>query len=621
MNWGVFEYAGGTALAWTAYLTSLVVAVAVVGLAALLLLRRRWAWASIPLALLALDGVAWAAFGARLDHAWLYLQENASRSHGVYAALTFATAFVPPRGDEGRWAFAHIAGRDAGFAKGRPTRTERRDGRLLEWYDDEDYPGGVVTSDGRPVYTGMRFRSTRLLVSLIPYFEMPTAKTIAVMGEERWLYLKPLAGVGAKIVEGLPAQGGVPADVLLVAPGPDWEAGADTPDADDWREFATRLSKGGVAALHVNARLMSRARFRRILADFRSVFVHYHLWCTGLHDYVLTSGRGLLADEVADLFSDQKAFDAFAAADAISPAEVFACYVGTDYEIDPVFFKTEPQGRAGCVWTAPRLAFSPVPEGGLAPLRPGDMTTYSVPSMDWFKRGLVAKGVYRSLTNGMFKAQAARREALVGFDEADKGLATNAVDRWTTAAKINPRDPLVRSVTDSLDLEGRRFLRIGNVGAAMRCFENRLLIRPEDSAAVHNFGVCLKKSGHFDMAASLFAKAVTMDPDEDAHRLALVECCAASHKEDIACRQLDVLMKRHPADPALKMRAAKLLCLRANKARDETRAVALAEEAVRMTGWKDSAYVKALADVYIESGRTLMGMGLKKKMREMKFDK
>ena len=40
-----------------------------------------------------------------------------------------------------------------------------------------------------------------------------------------------------------------------------------------------------------------------------------------------------------------------------------------------------------------------------------------------------------------------------------------------------------------------------------------------------------------------------------------------------------------------------------------------------MTGWKDSAYVKALADVYIESGRTLMGMGLKKKMREMKFDK
>ena len=131
----------------------------------------------------------------------------------------------------------------------------------------------------------------------------------------------------------------------------------------------------------------------------------------------------------------------------------------------------------------------------------------------------------------------------------------------------------------------------------------------------------LKKSGHYDVAASIFAKAVTIAPDTDEHRLELVTCCAASHKEDIACRQLDVLMKRHPSDPALKMRAAKLLCLRSNKVRDETRAVALAEEAVRITGWKHRAYVQALADVYIDSGRTLMGLGLKKKMREMRFEK
>jgi hypothetical protein len=32
-------------------------------------------------------------------------------------------------------------------------------------------------------------------------------------------------------------------------------------------------------------------------------------------------------------------------------------------------------------------------------------------------------------------------------------------------------------------------------------------------------------------------------------------------------------------------------------------------------------YVQALADVYIDAGRTLMGLGLKKKMKEMRFDK
>ena len=88
-----------------------------------------------------------------------------------------------------------------------------------------------------------------------------------------------------------------PVDVLLVAPGPDWAVGADTPGATEWSRLAKRLSKEGVAALHIDARLMSQARFRRILADFRATFVHYHLWCTGRYDYVLTSGRAVLADK------------------------------------------------------------------------------------------------------------------------------------------------------------------------------------------------------------------------------------------------------------------------------------------------------------------------------------
>ena len=618
MNWSVFDYAGNTAIAWTAYLVSLAVLIAVIGVCAFLLIRRKWLWAAFPLPLLVVWGVLWGSFGARLDHAWLYLQENANRSHGTYVALTLATAFLPTSGDTGRAALMHIATRDKGFAKGRPASVRREDGHEWATYNDEDYPGGVTTYDGCPVDTGSRFRSTRLLISLIPYLEMPTARTALVIGDEAWLYEKPLKAAGLKLEE---AKGDSPVDVLLVAPGPDWAVGADTPGAAEWSRLAKRLSKEGVAALHIDARLMSQARFRRILADFRATFVHYHLWCTGRYDYVLTSGRAVLADELAELFEKPAAFEAFISADAVSPAEVFASYVGTDFEVDPVFFAVPPQGRFGCVWTAPRLAFAPPPTNHLAAVKPGAVTTYSVPAVKWLKRGLMDKDVFRSLTNGVFKAQAARREAILGFDHADSGAETNAVERWAMAAKINPRDPLLRSLADSLDLEGRRFLRIGNVGAAIRCCENRLLIRPEDSAALHNFGVCLKKSGHYDVAASIFAKAVTMDPDTDEHRLELVTCCAASHKEDIACRQLDVLMKRHPTDPALKMRAAKLLCLRSNKVRDETRAVALAEEAVRITGWKDRSYVQALADVYIDSGRTLMGLGLKKKMREMRFEK
>ena len=336
---------------------------------------------------------------------------------------------------------------------------------------------------------------------------------------------------------------------------------------------------------------------------------------------MLTAGGNVLADEVLDLFANEKASAAFVAADAIAPGEVFACYMGTDFEIEPGLLDIPSFGRTRAVWTAPRLAFAPAPTGHVAAVRAAALTPLEVPFPAWFVRGTVDRGVYAALTNGVMKAQVARREVLMGFDAADRGAETNAVEHWAAAAELNPRDPLLRGLADSLDLEGRRFLRIGNVNAAIRCYENRLLIRPQDVAAVHNFGVCLKKSGHFDMAASVFAKAVTLDPRTDEHRLELVECCAASHREDMACRQLDVLMKRHPSDPALKMRAAKLLALKSNKAHDEARAVALAEEAVRLTGWKDRAYVQALADVYIEVGRVVLGMGLKKKMKEMRFEK
>ncbi len=617
MNWNIFEYAGPTALAGGAFALSLIVLLAILGGSAFLLKRRKWLWGAFPLPLFLVWVVCWLFLGPKLDHAWYYLQNNVNRAYSTYVGLTFATAFLPPLGDEGRGAFIHIATRDSGFAKrGNPVSVERKDGHVIARYEDEDYPGGVTTFDGRPVDTGYRFRSGRLLVSLIPLFEMPAAKTVRVEGEEAAFYTQPFVDAGLKVEENLTHT-----DIVLVAPGPDWEMGADTPSVSDWRRIAEGLSQGGVAALHIEARLLSRARFKQILADFRAVFTHYRLWCTGRHRYVLTSGGRVLADEVLDLFANEKTAAAFVAADAIAPAEVFACYLGTDYDVEPGLLEIPSFGPSRAAWSAPRLAFVPMPTNHLAEVRAATITPLDVPFPDWFIRGTVDPEIYSMLTNGVMNAQVARREILRGFDDADRGASTNAVERWAAAAQINPRDPLLRNLVDSLDLEGRRYLRIGNANAAIRCYENRLLIRPQDVAAVHNFGVCLKKSGHLDIAASVFAKAVTMDPRTDEHRLELIECCASVHKEDVACRQLDVLMKRHPEDPALKMRAAKLLCLKANKAHDEARAIALAEEAVRLTGWKDRAYVQALADVYIESGRVLMGMGLKKKMKEMRFEK
>ena len=172
-----------------------------------------------------------------------------------------------------------------------------------------------------------------------------------------------------------------------------------------------------------------------------------------------------------------------------------------------------------------------------------------------------------------------------------------------------------------IDLKGRQFLRIGNIGDAVKCYENLLLIRPKDAALIHNYGICLKRGGHPELAAKVFARALELDPLTDDHRYELIETCAASGHEDIACRQLDVLMRRKPEDPDLRLRAAKLLCMKKNKAYDPERAVKLAEEAVNITGWRTRAYVLGLAEVYIGCGRVRDGVALKRKMKDMKFDR
>ena len=628
MNWHVFEYAGPTALAWAAFLTSATVVVALAALFVWLVwrglrkgvsLRGRLVCFGVPVACVLAYLFAWMWAGPSLDHAWFYLQQDAGRRASTYKALTFATAFIQPLGDAGHGAFVHLATRDTGFAKGKPVSVEKVDGREVARYVDEDYPGGVTTLDGRPIDTGFRFRATRRLPALISLAEMPEARTVRVVGAEAAFCTNVFAEAGVKILSD--SDGNAPADIVFVAPMPDWMTGSDMPDAAVWKRLASGLSKGGVTALRLDGRLLSRARLKGILADFRAAFTHYRMWCVGRKDYVVTAGGNVLADELLDLFSRQESFAAFVAADVYIPAELFACYMGTDNEIEPGLLEIPALSHGSATWEAPQLAFASPPTNHLSEVRAAGLTPYYIPPMGWLVRGTVAPAVWSVMTNQLLAVQGARREILLGFDDADRGASTNAIECWATAAKTNPRDPLLGNLADSLDLEARRFLRLGNINGALRCYENRLLIRPNDVAAVHNFGVCLKKAGHWDVAARVFTKAVKMDPLTDEHRYEMVETCAASGMEDIATRQLEVLMKRHPGDPALKLRTARLLASNSNKARDAARAIALAEEAVSLTGWKDRAYVLGLADVYIAAGRTVMGMGLKKKMRTMRFER
>ena len=473
--------------------------------------------------------------------------------------------------------------------------------------------------DDIPVDTGYRFRYIRQYPACIAMLLHPSAQSAHVVGAKAQYYCKPFETAGVKVLG--EAEFASPSDIVLVVTKPDWLTGTDFPTGGEWQRLANMRAPGGLVALHVDMRRLSLGRLKGILSEFRAAFGPYFVWCIGANDYVVTSAVELAADKLYDLFAGEQAYEAFADAGIYTPSDVFACYMGRDVEIEPALQQVAVSGRTTVTWKEARQSLDSLSAKDASYVRPGMLTPYYIPSMPWFGKGDAEPVVFANTTNAVKAVQAARREFLAGFDDIGEGISTNAIERWSVAAKVNPRDPLLHGLVDVIDLKGRQLLGIGNVNGALGCYEKLLLIRPNDAALVHNYGVCLKKGGQMEMAAKVFARAVELDPVTDEHRVELVECCAASGHEDTAVQVLDVLIKRHPDDPALKLRSAKLMSIKKGKAYNTDRAIRLAEEAAVQTGWKDRAYVLGLADVYIECGRVKDGVMLKRKMKTMKFDR
>ena len=477
-------------------------------------------------------------------------------------------------------------------------------------------PAPEEAVEDMPVDTGYRFRQIRLYPACIAMFLHPSAQSARVVGAEAAFYRKPFETAGVKVLDEAS-----PADIVLVATRPDWLTGTDFPTGEEWQHLAGMRAEGGLVAVHIDMRRLALGRLKGILGEFRAMFGPYFMWCIGANDYVVTSAAELTADKLYDLFADEKASEAFAETGIYTPADVFACYMGRDMEIEPGLQKVPVAVRKTVTWKEARQALDSLSAKDASYVRPGMLTPYYIPPMPWFTKGDAEPDVFAGTTNAMKVVQAARREFLAGFEDIGEGVSTNAIDRWAVAAKVSPRDPVLCGLVDVVDLKGRQLLGVGNVNGALGCYEKLLLIRPNDAAIVHNYGVCLKKGGQMEMAAKVFARAVELDPATDEHRMEMVECCVASGHEDVAVQVLDVLMKKHPDDPALKLRAAKLMSIRNGKARNTDRAIRLAEDAAAKTGWKDRAYVFGLAEVYIECGRVKDGVTLKRKMKTMKFDR
>ena len=227
---------------------------------------------------------------------------------------------------------------------------------------------------------------------------------------------------------------------------------------------------------------LSAADFRRELEAFPGKDVH--VWMPGEKNWLLIGNMSTNAVPLA------QAMDEFAADTncTMSVAEVFAIYAGTREEILPAF-KRKLEGEVVPEW----------------------FITKDIPEIRWLDASDVDEDILKTAMSEIRSAQVMRRELLRGnmlaVKATDKKGEEAATEAWAKVALRSPNDPMLLERIENLRRNAKGFLEVGKVLQAMKCYETIVLIRPNDPAAVHNFGTCLMRIGKRDMAEKVLKRA------------------------------------------------------------------------------------------------------------------
>ncbi len=151
---------------------------------------------------------------------------------------------------------------------------------------------------------------------------------------------------------------------------------------------------------------------------------------------------------------------------------------------------------------------------------------------------------------------------------------------------------------------------------ALKCYENLLSFSAGTARSHYGMGYCLRGNGDSENAYLHFARAVAYAPEQAEYRLDLAQAALATGRFAEADRQFREVLKREPDNADALFRFAQGLSKRERPDKDVAQAVKLAERACELTRWENHEYAFGLADMYIDAGRVLEGVGLKRKLKE-----
>ncbi len=545
--------------------------------------------------------------------------------------------------------FSRLVHRDSGFARGQPVFTRQTRHHAVAAYEDSDY-GFVFAQDGRPLLFGNRFHTARTLTAYVPLLLRPSCARAALFGSEAGLYLPFLARAGVKEIEvggcdaallklTIAADGqlaGAPVDVtrvlrrrarlaapqaydlIVLAGEPMWMRGTGKAySAGLFARCRSALAPGGLVALHVDGRALSARRFAAVTRDFARAFPNMQLWCTGAYDWLLVGSNDMIqspADQMLACFERQPVMRDLARAGVLALPEALACMVCDGAGAVPWLERTGFASGTANAWSLPRVVFGNGTPDGL--LTPNALEPMRQKTLEWLVPGEMDVGVYQAIRDKTLLCADARTLSARALAQTASGRGEAGLADARAAAKLNARDPLLTRLAESLELEGRRRIAIGEFKGGLKCYENLLSFSPGSAHSHYGMGFCLRASGDNETAYLHFARAVAAAPGQIGYRMELAQVAAAIGEYAEADRQYEEILRLEPEHAEALYRYATCLSATQRKDRDRVRALALAEQACRITAWQNREFAYGLANLYMDAGRVLEGLGLKRRLNE-----
>jgi hypothetical protein len=543
--------------------------------------------------------------------------------------------------------FGRLVHRDSGFAQGTPFFEHHSKHHTVAVYEDADYQF-VFALDGCPVLFGNRFHTARTLNGYIPLLVRPSCKKAAVLGSESGLYLPFFvrggvtdvsyegadaevvkleiaadsyvtgdgANVQANIRNGVTLSSRGAYDILFLAAEPVWMR--DTRSAYSRSFFGrcrTALSADGILALHLDARALSAGRFASIATAFAAEFPGMQVWSTGAYDWLLLGGAKEIktpVDGMLGVLEKPLVFRDLTRGGIQSLPEILACRVCDEKGLSTWLKRTVPESALLSTWRSPKAVF----DKERTTLQPATLEVCRQWTTQWLLPGELDVDVFVALLDKIGRALAARVSSVTALSAMATSRSDAALDAARATAKINPHDALLFQLSEALELEARRRIKIGDFKGGVKCYENLLSFSAGKAQFYYGLAYCLRANGENETAYLHFARAVAAAPEQTGYRVELAQVALSIGEFAEADRQYQEALKREPDNPDFLFRYAKGLALKDRPDKNMAKSLKLAERACVLTEWKNTEYAYGLADLYMDAGRVLEGMGLKRRLKE-----